>query len=91
MLVLILKSQLPLFDAPVQIAQHVRKDGTVVRPHMRIQKVAVHPQAHQPSLFGEEKPAPAAKRTRLDAWIAKRGGAAAVARTLAQLLSIIHI
>ena len=85
MLVLILKSQLPLFDAPVQIAQHVRKDGTVVRPHMRIQKVAVHPQAHQRSLFGEEKPAPAAKRTRLDAWIAKRGGAAAVARTLAQL------
>ncbi len=40
MLILFKKSQLALFDAPVHVAASVRKDGTVVKPHVRIQKVA---------------------------------------------------
>jgi Large polyvalent protein-associated domain 1 len=36
---LLKKSQLSLFDMPVQVAASVRKDGTVVAPHIRIQKV----------------------------------------------------
>jgi superfamily II DNA or RNA helicase/predicted RNA methylase len=42
MLVIIKKSQGSLFDAPVHVAASVRKDGTVVDAHTRIQKVALH-------------------------------------------------
>lgn len=52
MLILFRKSQLALFDAPVQVAAHVRKDGVVVAPHTRIQKVGVKPM-HQHQLFSE--------------------------------------
>lgn len=41
MLILFIKSQLSLFDTPVHVGAHVRKDGTVVKPHTRIQKVAL--------------------------------------------------
>jgi superfamily II DNA or RNA helicase len=54
MLILFRKSQLALFDAPVQVSASVRKDGTVVKPHTRIQKVRANqaPAAsHQASLF----------------------------------------
>lgn len=46
-LVLFIKSQLSLFDAPVTVQAHVRKDGVVVRPHVRMQKIIFR----QPSLF----------------------------------------
>lgn len=94
MLIFFVKSQLALFDAPIQVAAHVRKDGTVVKPHIRIQKVAVkhkpvaRPAAQhvspQPSLFGgeAEPAAPKPKRSKLEAFIAKRGGAAALAATI---------
>jgi hypothetical protein len=53
MIILFSKSQLALFDAPVQVGAHVRKDGVVVKPHTRIQKIALHHQAapRQGSLF----------------------------------------
>lgn len=58
MLILFRKSQLALFDAPVHVAAHVRKDGVVVAPHTRIQKVGVKPMA-QHHLFAEiEAPKP---------------------------------
>jgi superfamily II DNA or RNA helicase/predicted RNA methylase len=59
MIILFSKSQLALFDAPVQVGAHVRKDGVVVKPHVRIQKVALHQQhaPRQASLF-DEPPAP---------------------------------
>ncbi len=87
MFLLIVKSQGTLFDAPVHIAAHVRKDGTVVKPHVRVQKIAVHQPSHQRTLFGDNHhaPAPAKKRSKLDAWIEKKGGAASLAKILAQL------
>ena len=81
MFIIFAKSQVPLFDAPVQVAQHVRKDGTVVAQHTRIQKVALKRPApaphHQASLFGDEvAPQKVIKPSKLDAWVNKRGGAA---------------
>ena len=59
MIILFRKSQLALFDAPVHVSASVRKDGTVVKPHTRVQKVKLHQQnPHQPSLFD---PQPAVK------------------------------
>lgn len=87
MLILLSKSQLALFDAPVHVAAHVRKDGTMVAPHTRIQKVALK----QPGLFGdkpakaEPTAAPKAKRSRLDAFIARHGGEKELGRTLSGL------
>lgn len=85
MLVLLVKSQLALFNSPVRVAAHVRKDGTVVKPHMRIQRVAMH----QHSLFGEHHAAPAPvaapKRTKLDIFLARYGGPAGMAKILAGL------
>lgn len=81
MLIFFSKSQLALFDAPVHVAAHVRKDGTVVQPHVRIQKVALK----QPSLF-EHHPAPEPvaqpKRSKLDVFLARYGGAAGMAKIL---------
>lgn len=58
MLIFFIKSQLALFDAPVNVAASVRKDGTVVKPHVRIMKIAHKPMA-QHSLFAEmEAPEP---------------------------------
>lgn len=86
MIILLTKAQLALFDAPVRIGAHVRKDGTVVKPHIRIQKVAVKPPA-QGSLFADSKPAPAtrARRSKLDSFIARHGGLNGLARILAGL------
>jgi len=87
MLILFVKSQFNLFDAPVHVAAHVRKDGVVVGPHTRIQKVSVkQPVTHRPAtqdLFAEHAaPAPAAKRTKLDAFIERHGGAASLGQVL---------
>lgn len=89
MLIILAKSQSLLFDAPVQVAGHVRKDGVLVAPHTRIQKKviprpAAAPAPHTPDLFGEA-PAPAAKPSKFDTWVTKHGGEASVARTLASL------
>lgn len=84
MIFFLTKSQQSLFDTPVHVAAHVRKDGTVVAPHMRIQKVAVR----QPSLFDEPKaaePAPAPKRSKLDVFMARYGGPHGMARILADM------
>ena len=79
------KSQLALFNAPVHVSAHVRKDGTVVQPHMRIQKIAVK-QPHQHSLFGEhEEPAAKPKRTKLDAFIDRKGGLRALGAIIASM------
>lgn len=60
------KTQLALFDAPIHVAASVRKDGTVVKPHIRIQKVKAKAPAigHQASLF--EQPAPVKPGQTLD-------------------------
>ena len=85
MLILFAKSQFALFDAPVHVAAHVRKDGTVVAPHTRIQKVALK-QHHQASLFGEqEAPAAKPKRTKLDVFIERKGGLRALGAIIASL------
>lgn len=84
MLIFFTKSQLALFDAPVHVGAHVRKDGTVVKPHVRIQKVTVK----QRSLFDEPKAAEAPakpKRTKLDVFLTRYGGAAGMAKILAGL------
>src|SRR4051812_4829428 len=62
MIIFLSKSQLGLFDAPVHVHQHVRKDGVIVPEHIRIQKVAPKPAAAAP------------RRSKLDAFIAKHGG-----------------
>ncbi len=83
MIILFAKSQLALFDSPVHVAAHVRKDGVVVKPHVRIQKVAVK----QHSLFGdhpkaeEQKP----KHSKLDAFIERKGGRRALGAIIATL------
>lgn len=83
MIFLFIKSQLTLFDAPVHVAASVRKDGTVVKPHIRIMKVALKKPA-QTTLFAEpEKPAAPAKRTKLDAFIQKHGGIQSLGSVLA--------
>lgn len=84
MLVLFVKSQLALFDTPVNVAAHVRKDGTVVKPHTRIQKVAMR----QTSLFERHAApdaAPVARRSKLDLFLSRYGGAAGMAKILAGL------
>lgn len=90
------KSQLALFEAPVHVAQHVRKDGSIVADHMRIQKIAVKPPAavRQPAaekpaaawpFAGGEKPIATRKRTKLDAFIDRRGGTKELGRTLSNM------
>lgn len=67
MIIFLKKSQGMLFDAPVHVAPHVRKDGVVVAPHVRMQKVRApqpHAQRHQQpahatgDLFADPPPAP---------------------------------
>lgn len=83
MIIIFRKSQLPLFDTPINIAAHVRKDGTVVAPHVRIMKVAHKPAPVQSSLFAEPQTSAPVKRTKLDAFIHKHGGERALASVLA--------
>ena len=85
MIFLFKKSQFALFDAPVHVAAHVRKDGTVVAPHTRIQKIAVK-QHHQQSLFGgDEQPVAKPKRTKLDTFIDRKGGLRALGSIIASM------
>lgn len=85
MIFLFTKSQFALFDAPVRVAAHVRKDGTVVAPHTRIQKIALK-QHHQQSLFGgDEQPAAKPKRTKLDTFIERKGGLRALGSIIASM------
>lgn len=86
MIIFLTKSQIALFDAPVHVSGSVRRDGTIVHPHIRIQKISAKrpPSPVQHSLFGDEKPAAAPKkRSKLEAWIEKKGGLRALARVLA--------
>lgn len=76
MLIYFRKSQLSLFAMPVHVAGGVRKDGTVVKPHMRMQKVALKPHEQQ-KLFDHEhevKVAPGVRK--IDKFLLKHGGAA---------------
>lgn len=83
MLILFTKSQFNLFDTPVNVAAHVRKDGSLVGAHTRIQKVAVK----QHSLFEHHAPAqaPAPKRSKLDTFIERKGGIRSLGSVLAML------
>ncbi|MEY8688470.1 MAG: SNF2-related protein [Leptothrix sp. (in: b-proteobacteria)] len=92
MLLLLIKSQLGLFAAPVHIAGSIRKDGTIIAPHtgIRMKRIAKKPAAAAPqgALFADEQPeAPAAESgslgRKLAAWIKGKGGVAEVARLLA--------
>ena len=85
MIFFLTKSQFALFDAPVHVAAHVRKDGTVVKPHTRIQKITAK-QPHQHNLFGgEAAPAAKPKRTKLDTFIERKGGLRALGAIIATL------
>jgi len=86
MLILFRKSQATLFDTPVLVQGSVHKDGKVVRPHVRIQKKRL-PEAHgqQVSLFDHEPAPAAAKRTKLEAFVAKQGGLRSLASKLSAL------
>src|SRR5690606_19728245 len=86
MIVVFFKAQLPLFDAPVHVSGSIRKDGTVVRPHVRIQKVSAKRGPAQAALFGDHESAPKRqKRSKLDVWIEKKGGLRALARVLSTM------
>jgi hypothetical protein len=53
--ILLFKSvQMGLFDAPVNVRASVRRDGTVVKPHTRVQKV--RPKEIERDLFGPAPP-----------------------------------
>jgi len=82
MLIIFRKSQLPLFDMPVQVAGFVRKDGKYVKPHMRIAQVALKPH-EQGHLFGAPPESPKTKKAaKLEKFLAKHGGAARMKSTL---------
>jgi SNF2 family DNA or RNA helicase/predicted RNA methylase len=86
MFIFFTKSQQALFDTPVHVAAHVRKDGSLVPAHTRIQKVAVKKVPHhQASLFGEPEPAAKVKRTKLDAFIERKGGLRALGAVIASM------
>lgn len=85
MILLFTKSQQVLFDTPVRVSGSVRKDGVVVAPHVRIQKVALKKPAHsQIGLLGDEAEAPK-RRTKLEAFIDRHGGLKRLAQVLASM------
>lgn len=88
MLILFLKAtQQSLFDTPVMVQGSVRKDGSVVRPHVRIQKKK-HPEFGkkiQGVLFDDIPEEFSKKQSRLTTFIAKQGGIDALAEKLATL------
>ena len=76
MLIYFRKSQLSLFAMPVHVAGGIRKDGTVVKPHMRMQKVALKPH-EQAKLFDHDHEAQPERPVRkIDKFLLKHGGAA---------------
>ena len=89
LLTLLSKSQLPLFEKPVHIAGSVRKDGSYVKPHVRLVRVKVEPaksKGHQASLFDEPvEPSKPAKETKLDTFIRKKGGVRALGAIIATM------
>lgn len=77
-MILFLKTeQLSLFDAPVIVGQHTRKDGVTVAAHTRVQKVAFHTAPHVRPVA--EAPV---KRTKLDAFIDAKGGVGSLGAVL---------
>jgi protein-L-isoaspartate O-methyltransferase len=88
MLILFSKSQFTLFDAPVHVAASVRKDGTIVRPHIRIQKVAPKP-TQQRTFLSQDEPAAKIhtpeKRSKFDAFLARHGGEEGIRSSLMEM------
>ena len=90
MLILLRKSQMGLFATiPVHVKGSVRKDGTRVADHMSVRrkKLEPHQAQHQGGLFGDAPAAVAAVGSKLGAklsqFLARHGGAARMADTLA--------
>lgn len=75
-----------LFDAPVLVQGSVRKDGSVVKPHVRIQKKKLPDSGGtQGNLFGDNSTEQSKKPSKLDAFIAKQGGMQSLASKLSML------
>lgn len=75
MLILFAKSQLGLFDMPVIVAGSVRKDGTIVKPHVGIRKKKLEAPKQADLFGGGEKPdLKTRRRVALDAFLRKHGG-----------------
>lgn len=83
MIVFFTKSQLALFQQPVHVEAHVRKDGAYVPEHTRMQHVAHHPPT-QPRAAAAPRIV-AQKRSKLDAFIAKHGGPKELGNVLANM------
>ena len=90
MLILLRKSQMGLFATiPVHVKGSVRRDGTRVADHMSVRrkKLEPHQAQHQGGLFGDAPAAVAAVGAKLGAklsqFLARHGGAARMADTLA--------
>ena len=71
----------PLINMPVQVAGHYNADGSYVKPHMRMQKVAMQPHQAQARAHEQTNASP----TRLDSFIEKHGGAARLRDELADM------
>lgn len=79
--ILFLAKSAPLISMPVQVAGHYNPDGTYVKPHMRMQKVAMQPHQAHAHASAQAKTEP----TRLDAFIEKHGGTARLRDELADM------
>src|SRR5690606_17107001 len=73
-----------LFDTPVRVEGSVRKDGTVVKPHVRIQKKKAPASSAKPTQ-PQVKPVPVKKPSKIEAFIAKQGGIHHLASKLSTL------
>lgn len=75
MLILLTKSEPPMFNMPVHVAGSFRKDGTYVKPHMSMRKKHIE-------TASESRPAPV---TKLGAFIGKHGGPERLRSSLAEM------
>lgn len=81
MTILFLQKSSPLISMPVQVAGHYAKDGTYIKPHMRMQKVSMQPHQAESHAHEQKNAAP----SRLDSFIEKHGGAARLRDELADM------
>jgi len=79
--------QMALFDMPVLIHGSVKRDGTVIKPHIGIRKKRIdHPHTDQSDLFGHtDDDKIRMRRHGLEAILKKYGGANQVALMLSSL------